>query len=599
MCNFWETKSHPMKRIIFEGTFAIFLFVALGNISYSQTNMFISNPLAEEILLGNYQADQYVAKLVIDSKIEIMETISNDVSRENLLELLEFLDTFHNRNTGSDTLSLTTGIGACRTWIKSYFDLISKENDNRLITGYLEFDANVCGMGHHKNPFAILPGKDTSLHEILVIEGHFDTRNSDGCDTQGYTPGSDDNGSGTVLVMETARIMAKYTFDRTILFTTTTGEDQGLWGAKAWASYLSENNIDVMACLNNDVVGGIFCGKTSSPPSCPYYGHVDSTHVRVFSYVQSNSTYSNSPHKQLARLIKIIQEEEVNPYLKTPMTVNIMATEDRSGRSGDHIPFRQKGFPSIRFCSANEHGNGRGTYPDRQHSTRDVLGIDSNDDGQWDTLYVDPSYLRRNTFINAATLANLANSTPEQEYSFTPITSGVRIDIENPDSEIDGYRVGIRYRLSRSHNFDEIKYYNSSDAINVILEPGSRSYISIAAIKDGFTGKFSSEYALSLTGNEILPYSNEISNVDFFPNPANDILKIVISSDGYLSDTPRVNVYDLMGRKLLTQEIQIISGNKNISEVDISSLDAGIYMVGLELNGIRFKSHRLIKTESK
>lgn len=233
--------------------------------AFSQTNMFISNPLAEQVLLGNYQPNQFAAQIVIDDKTEILETLAEEVSRDNLLELLEFLDTFYNRNTGSDTLSLRTGIGACRTWIKSYFDLISRNNDNRLITGYLEFDANVCGMSHHKNPFAILPGRDTSNHEILVIEGHFDTRNQDGCDTNGYTPGSDDNGSGTVLVMEATRIMAKYTFDRTILFTTTTGEDQGLWGAKAWANYLSGNNIEVMACLNNDVVGGIYCGKNQFP----------------------------------------------------------------------------------------------------------------------------------------------------------------------------------------------------------------------------------------------------------------------------------------------------------------------------------------------
>ena len=249
----------------------------------SQTNMFIDNPVATEILLGNYDPGQYTPASPLRDYDKIIQGIVGEVSPQRQLELLQYLDTFYNRNTGSDTLSLTTGIGACRSWIKAYFDLIAKDNENRLVTGFLEFDATVCGMTHHKNPFIILPGMDTLKHDILVVEGHFDTRNEDGCDTEGYTPGSDDNGSGTVLVMELARVMAQYSFDKTILFTTPTGEDQGLWGATAWADYLKAQNIDVLACLNNDVVGGIYCGKTSSPPSCPYWGQVDSTHVRIFS----------------------------------------------------------------------------------------------------------------------------------------------------------------------------------------------------------------------------------------------------------------------------------------------------------------------------
>ncbi len=570
----------------------------LSNSSYSQTNMFISNSVAEKILLGDYQPDTYAAELIIDEKVEILETLSNEVSSENILELLLFLDTFHNRNTGSDTMSLRTGIGACRTWIKSYFDLISRNNDNRLVTGYLEFDANVCGTSHHKNPFAILPGRDTSLHDILVIEGHFDTRNGDGCDTQGYTPGSDDNGSGTVLVMEAARLLAKYTFDRTILFTTPTGEDQGLWGAKAWANYLSDMDIDVLACLNNDVVGGIYCGKTSSPPSCPYYGHIDSTHVRVFSYVSGNSTYADSPHKQLARLIKIIQEEEVNPYLSTPMIVNIMTTEDRSGRSGDHIPFRQKGYTAIRFCSANEHGNGRGDYPDRQHSTRDVLGVDSDQNGEFDTLYVDPGYLSRNTLINTVTLANLANSVPSQQFVFNPIPSGVQINVVEKDKGITGYRVGIRYRTKRSHYFDEVQYFDSADQIEVKVEPGSRCYISVASIKNGFTGQFSSQYELNLMSISNTDYAKDFEIEEIYPNPGFEALNVVFSSFSSESQESDIQVVDLMGRVVLTEEIEWTKGQQNYT-FNISSLNPGLYLVGMITDGYPSKTHRLLKLASK
>ncbi len=509
--------------------------------------------------------------------------------------MLLFLDSFYNRNTGSDTLSLHTGIGACRSWIKSYFDLISRENENRLVTGYLEFDANVCGTSHHKNPFAILPGRDTTLKEILVIEGHFDTRNENGCDTDGYTPGSDDNGSGTILVMEAARIMAAYTFDRTILFTTPTGEDQGLWGATAWANYLNDQGIEVMACLNNDVVGGIYCGKTSSPPSCPYEGHVDSTHVRIFSYVQGNSTYQNSPHKQLARLVKMIQEEQVNQLLETPMIINIMATEDRSGRSGDHIPFRRKGYPAIRFCSDNEHGNGGGNFPDRQHSTRDVFGVDIDEDGILDTLYVDPGYLRRNLITNASVLCNLAYAAPHTDFTFVPRPGGVKINPVDPSEKISGYKVGIRYRKNRSHEFDEVQLHPAGEEILVDLPDSERYYVSIASIYKGNISRFSDEYAVNLTSSDPLDYQEGIRMEPISPNPWDTATTIsIINSGSAVPASTQLVIQDITGRKVWSQQLEITPGDNRIS-IEGHEFAPGLYLVSLVAGGARSNSQKMIK----
>ncbi|MFO7617427.1 MAG: M28 family peptidase [Bacteroidales bacterium] len=250
----------------------------------AQTNLFVTNPDALSIMTGDYNPVQYRPSVMTAHPDSIRMGIIRGVDPGRMIENLSRMELFYNRNSGSDTLSLTTGIGAARSWILAHFEQVSKENEGRLVTGYLEFDLDICGSGHHKNPFALLPGLDTSNSEIIVIEGHFDTRNEDRCDTEGFTPGIDDNGSGTVLVMELARVMSRYAFDHTILFTTPTGEDQGLHGAKAWAEYLSANKIKIRAVLNNDIVGGIYCGRSSPQPSCPYWGHVDSTHVRIFSF---------------------------------------------------------------------------------------------------------------------------------------------------------------------------------------------------------------------------------------------------------------------------------------------------------------------------
>ena len=322
----------------------------------------------------------------------------------------------------------------------------------------MDFDVNVCGQFHHRNVLAVLPGLDTTNKEIMLIEGHFDTRCLGVCDTSCYSPGMEDNGSGTVLVMELARIMSRYAFDHTILFASVTGEDQGLYGSNALSLYMKNKNVRIRSVFNNDVIGGIICGQTSSPPSCPGLNAIDSTHVRIFSFSMYNDTSWNSPHKQLARYIRLHQEERINPLLSTPMTVDIIVSEDRGGRSGDQIPFRQRGYTAIRFCSKNEHGNGSGTPPDRQHTSGDILGLDTTvpPDGVIDSFFVDPNYLRRNIIMNGVNLGWLAIAPPSPLPEFILTGDTVTITMHDADTVYRHYRIGIRSRGSGSLYFDTV-----------------------------------------------------------------------------------------------------------------------------------------------
>lgn len=76
--------------------------------------------------------------------------------KSTLLELRKF----HNRNTASDTVAADRGIGAARTWVLNKFNLYATRNEDRLVTGYLQFDQDVCGMMRHKNVVVVLPGSD-------------------------------------------------------------------------------------------------------------------------------------------------------------------------------------------------------------------------------------------------------------------------------------------------------------------------------------------------------------------------------------------------------------------------------------------------------
>lgn len=527
------TNTKKSSRIIPVILLAATLFTATVS-SFGQTNVTLSNPEAANILAGNYDPAQYIPEDIINAPDSILHGIIEGISKDSLFSYLTHIDSYYQRNTGSDTTSSDYGIGAVRRWIYQKFGEFSSNQENRLVTTYMDFDKAICGKNHHRNVLAILPGLDTTLHEVLIVEGHYDTRCEDACDTNCYTPGMEDNGSGTVLVMELARVMSRFAFDHTIVFATVTGEDQGLYGAKAFAKYVSDNEIPVMAVFNNDVIGGIICGATSSPPSCPYMNHIDSTNVRIFSYSLFSDSSRNSQHKQLVRYIKLQQEEDINPLLETPMTINMMIREDRTGRGGDHIPFREKGYRAIRFCSQNEHGNGTGTPPDRQHTSNDVLGLDLSvpPDGILDTFFVDMGYLRRNTISNGVNLGYLANAPPQPQPEFNPLPDGIEIIMTGDDTVYMNYRVGIRSQASGSLYFDTVLTFTGSTHFTITgLDPEKEYYFSVMNVMNGLESLISNEYTVVTVGvNENIKQNWGIWMDQNFPNPYSGETEIRVHS---------------------------------------------------------------------
>lgn len=108
------------------------------------------------------------------------------------------------------------------------------------------------------NVIAVLPGTDKK-DEYLMLTGHYDHLGKRG-DVIYY--GADDDGSGTVSVMQMAEAFstaAKKGFKprRTIVFMTVSGEEKGLWGS----DYYSEHPLfpleKTTADLNTDMVGRV------------------------------------------------------------------------------------------------------------------------------------------------------------------------------------------------------------------------------------------------------------------------------------------------------------------------------------------------------
>lgn len=531
--------------------------------SDAQTNMQFTHQDMLSVLKGDYDPQAFAAAVVIDDPGLLSAALLGEISPDSLRTYLFELNRFENRNTASDTVSLSRGIGAAQRWARDRFSTISMQHENRLLTGYFQFDQDVCGMLRHRNVVALLPGRRGPEAATIVLEAHLDSRCAETCDTACLAQGMEDNGSGVALVMELARILTRFTFDHSILFVLTTGEEQGLIGANALATYAYAEGLPLRAVINNDVIGGIICGETSSPPSCPGVNQIDSTQVRLFSFGAFNS-----PHKALARYIKWQYHHRLEPTAPVPMRVTIMSAEDRTGRGGDHIPFRENGFSALRFTSANEHGNADVSdpgYHDRQHTSGDLLGDDTNGDGVIDSFFVDMNYLARNASINGigAAMAALASAPP---VIANLGQDGDYLYIEMEDTlDRDHYLVGLRVH---TQDFDTL--YEIVGGKTGVFRLPSREinlFVSVAAIDArGIETLFSPEERVMLTSADG-PSAADLP-VQLFqnkPNPFDESTVISFWLDEALARSEaRITISDPGGRRLLDIPVNVQAGMNEV-----------------------------------
>jgi Zn-dependent M28 family amino/carboxypeptidase len=334
------------------------------------------NPTSLLILLGALTAWVTPAGAQVAAPDPAIASLVDSVSPARIASLIQQLAAFETRNTLSDTVSQTRGIGAARRWIFRYF----QDASPRLQVSYDVFQipqgGRITQPVELRNVVAILPGRSPRR---VYISGHYDTVARPAQSGSSFdwsagnlpAPGANDDGSGTALVMELASIFARsgIEFEATLVFIAFAGEEQGLIGATAHAKAAAEAGTVIEAVLNNDIVGGTVAGN----------GQADNRTVRVFS-----DGPEDSPNRQLARYIRDVAAR----YLPA-QTVRLVARHDRFGRGGDHTPFNQLGYPGVRFSEATENFS-------RQHT------VDDTPDG------VSPDYLARNAQVNAAAAASLA-----------------------------------------------------------------------------------------------------------------------------------------------------------------------------------------------
>ncbi|WP_255460752.1 M28 family metallopeptidase [Edaphobacter albus] len=386
--------------------------------------------LAGLLLAPLAPAQQPVSPAPVDPAIE---TALRQVSPEHVQATIEKLVSFNNRNTLSSmeaNLKSGTGINAAADWIESEFTRISADCGNCLDVRRDEFieqpqpgpRSRILKPTKLTNVYAILHGSDPAqANRMVLVTGHYDSRNTDVMDTHNPAPGANDDASGVAVSLECARVLSKLKPPSSIVFVAVAGEEQGLNGSHHLAKLAKSQSWQLEAALNNDIVGG-----DTTPGDTQQNKNV----VRVFSEgIPSAATpeqatalinlgaENDSPSREVARSIAEIASTYFPLTMQRAQAGNppriarsnlVRAVEnfhpvlifrrDRYLRGGDHSSFNAEGFPAVRFTEWRENFN-------HQHQNlRTENGIQYGDLLQ----YVDYNYVANVARLNAATLATLA-----------------------------------------------------------------------------------------------------------------------------------------------------------------------------------------------
>ena len=345
----------------------------------------------------------FIATTAVGQKDLKIYDIIDAVSAKRIQNDIKTLTLFGTRNTFSDTISATRGIGAARRWIKTEFETISK-NCNECMEVFYQKDF-ITKKGNRRVPHdawvvnvvAIQKGT-TYPNRYIIMSGDIDSRASNTMDFTSDAPGANDNASGMAGTIEAARVLSKYNFESSIVYVGLSGEEQGLFGGAGLAAYAKKNNWDIIGVLNNDMIGNI---KGVD-------GVIDNRSFRIFSEpVPANETEQQRKarrfyggevdgiSRQLARYTYKITKSympEMNPLMIYRL--------DRFGRGGHHRPFNDLGFAGIRIMEAHEN------YTQQHQDIRTENGIAYGDTFE----HVNVDYAKKLTAVNAITMASLASA---------------------------------------------------------------------------------------------------------------------------------------------------------------------------------------------
>lgn len=355
------------------------------------------------------------------------------IEATHIEETIETLVGFGTRSTLSSMatdLPHGQGINAAADWIAGQFEQISRQCGGCLEVKRDVFTADPAGGGRWTgriprptqitNVYAILRGTDPAqANRMVLVTGHYDSRDTNILDDHGTAPGANDDASGVAVSLECARVLSKLRFPASIVFVAVAGEEQGLLGSAHLAQLARQQGWQLEGVLNNDIVGG----NTTPGDTLQLKDR-----VRVFSEgVPETATpeqvrrllavgdENDSPSRELARAIAAAADAYFPATGATSFRAALVSRPDRYMRGGDHSSFNHEGFAAVRFTEWREdfHHQHQNVVRPPAGSSEPVIGDLPE--------FVDFNYVAQVARLNAATLATLAAAPGEPVNVLMPL----------------------------------------------------------------------------------------------------------------------------------------------------------------------------------
>lgn len=230
--------------------------------------------------------------------IQAYQDRANKVSQTNINSYLQEFEALGVKRTG------TTQNTNAFNWIKNKYTSFGYTTSNFQ-------EHSWTSSGYSSKNFIVTKTGTLYPNKFVIVCGHFDSING---------PGTNDNGSGTSIILELARILKDVPTDYSIKFIHFSGEEQGLLGSSRYVSEIvngTSPKMNIKVVVNLDQVGGL-----ASKANTKLYHDKD----------QSNPTSNN------AAAALVVQELANCTTLYSPLGVDFDPAE-----STDYVPFQQNG----------------------------------------------------------------------------------------------------------------------------------------------------------------------------------------------------------------------------------------------------------------
>jgi hypothetical protein len=365
--------------------------------------------------------------------------------------------------------------------------------------------------------------------EYIVCGGHYDCGPVapypwywDNC------PGADDNASGTSGILETARILSQYEFERSIIYCCFSAEEIGIYGSDAYATLCSQQGMNIVGYFNLDMIG----------------------YVKQGNDIQINLFYPT--------LSKTFADYCINIYDIYFPEINVKRSLG-NGASSDFWSFYINGYKAVfphEFVSCPSAHSYDGN--------EDVIGVSVNSPEQ-------VSLFTQTNVASVATIAKYDVAMPPLPLDADPPTNCFAehlqdrkikitwdVPIENTPKQYYIYRDGS--------NIAHVAATQSTYTNTLPLDDYDLHCYKITADYWDIESDFSNESCASVP-NSIVEFNQKIA---LYPNPAND--KLYIEGEQLMNQN--IEIFDINGKNVANKIM-----DSNVTIIDISNITQGIYLI--------------------